>query len=91
VLAAHPVPFRPLVACSWPITHAARIIELEAILKDGRYLMYADDIGAAVEYHRSFDPNEYCDEEQIHFQNGRLIERENLKPKPHWTEVSEPC
>jgi hypothetical protein len=54
VSAAHPhSDHTSPTASAIPLASDGRIIELDAILKDGRYSIFADGILAAMEYHRS--------------------------------------
>jgi hypothetical protein len=87
---AHPTPLRPPLPCRWPVTHAGRIGELESILQDKRYSNTASNILAAIEYHKSFDPNALCPSEQAYFQNGRLSGEDEMIDGPFWMEAGEP-
>ncbi|KAN0067981.1 hypothetical protein V8E54_013909 [Elaphomyces granulatus] len=85
----YPKPLRPLPESHWPLTHAERIRELESLLNDERFSSTVRNIRAAIRHHRSFDQNALCGDGPVYFQNGRVLERNEiviLPYEPFWME-----
>jgi len=78
-----PVPGTP---ADWPITHAARITELEQVLTTPAGKMREQNVRAAIDYHRAFPPNENCPDEFIIFQDGKITPLSEVRDDLYWAE-----
>jgi hypothetical protein len=76
-----------VVQWKWPLTHSERITELEDYIRDDTHQIHTANVHAAINYHKTFPPNDICSTAEVKFQKGLLVEKLDLSG-PAWFEVS---
>jgi hypothetical protein len=73
----------------WPLTHSARIAELERVLTTEYGNYHRQNLQAAIEYHRGLPADELCSDDLVFFHDGKIVSVEECS-LPFWQEVKHP-
>ena len=73
----------------WPLTHSARIAELERVLTTEYGNYHRQNLQAAIKYHRGLPADELCSKDLVFFHDGKIVSMEECV-LPYWQEVKHP-